>query len=174
MFFSKIVAVFAVTVATVSVGARPLPLPLQKAALTTRGEQVVRNMEQVVGAVTIIEKRQANVNNVPAEIPTQSKNGVIEPFQGGDVTKRDVPVQDASKSDGSEIVPFNSRKRQTSVQDAVMSDGGDIVPFKNTGKRDVVPEAEVEAPVVEKRQPKINTFPTWVAARSDGGEIVAF
>ncbi|KIO24874.1 hypothetical protein M407DRAFT_244268 [Tulasnella calospora MUT 4182] len=168
MFFSKIVAVFAVAVAAVTVGARPLPLPLQKAGLVQRGEQVVRNMEQVVGAVTIIEKRQGNVNTVPAEIPTQSKNGVIEPFQGGDVTKRAVPVEVASKSDGAEIVPFNS-KRQVDVQDAVMSDGGDIIPFKNTGKRDVAPEAEVE-----KRGPKINTFPTWIAARSDGGAIVAF
>ncbi|KAG8982828.1 hypothetical protein FRB90_006521 [Tulasnella sp. 427] len=174
MFFSKIVAVFAVAIAAVSVGARPLPFPLQKAALAARADNVARGMEDVVGAVTIIEKRQGNVNNIPAEIPTQSKNGVIEPFQGGDVTKRDVPVEVASKSDGNEIVPFNS-KRDVSVQDAAMSDGGDIVPFVNTGKRSVETEAEVAEPVaVEKRQPKVNTFPTWLAARSDGGEIVAF
>ncbi|KAG8930678.1 hypothetical protein FRC01_002419 [Tulasnella sp. 417] len=171
MFFSKIVAVFAVAVAAVTVGARPLPLPLQKAAVAVvqRGEQAVR-MEEVVGAVTIIEKRQGNINNVPAEIPTQSKNGVIEPFQGGDVTKRQVDVQDAAMSDGGDIVPFrNNGKRQVDVQDAAMSDGGDIVPFRNNGKRAVAPEAEVE-----KRAPRINTFPTWIAARSDGGEIVAF
>ncbi|KAG9047782.1 hypothetical protein FS837_001490 [Tulasnella sp. UAMH 9824] len=168
MFFSKIVAVFAVAVAAVTVGARPLPLPLQKAAISQRGEQVVRDMEEVVGAVTII-KRQGNVNTVPADIPTQSKDGVIVPFQGGDVTKRQVDVQDAVMSDGGDIVPFKNGKRQVGVQDAAMSDGGDIVPFKNNGKRDVAPEAEIE-----KRAPKINTFPTWIAARSDGGEIVAF
>ncbi|KAG8909120.1 hypothetical protein FRC00_010725 [Tulasnella sp. 408] len=163
MFFSKIVAVFAVAIAAVTVGARPLPLPLQKAGLSQRGEQVVRNVEEVVGAVTIIEKRQGNVNTVPADIPTQSKDGVIIPFQGGDVTKRQVDVQDAVMSDGGDVVPFkNNGKRQVDVQDAAMSDGGDIVPFKNNGKRDVAPEAEIE-----KRAPKINTFPTWIAARSD-------
>jgi len=152
MFFSKVLAVFAVAVA-VSVSASPVPLPFQVAR---REEQVVRAVE-----VLPVVHRRAIENTVPVEAAAMAPNGVVVPFQSSGA-KREVAQQ-----------PEVLEKRDVPVQNASMNKGQGIQPFVNTGKRSV--EAEPELVARAFNAPRINTFPSHVASRSDGdGIIVAF
>jgi len=155
MFFSKLFAIAAVAVvAAVSVGAAPLPLPMQVAR---RGEQRVEALE--VLPMKYVHKR-ADVNLVPVEQPSMAPNGEIEPF-----------VNPGAKR--SEEAPPSRRRSPVNVEDAAMSVGGKIIPYTNpNGKRSEEVPAVAEPMVVERR---INTFPSHIASRTDEfGNIVAF
>jgi len=157
MFFAKVVALFA---AVAFVAAAPVPMPL---ALARRGEQAVREFgvtpdfahEAVVKRVVDLSSVESEVEEkrqIPDSNPTMAPNGVIVPYVNG------------KRSDETEEI-----KRQIPDSNPTMAPNGVVVPYSN-GKRGE--ETEEIAPVVRPRG--INTFPTSVAARSDGGEIVPF
>jgi len=145
MFFTKTYSVLALALFAVSsVMAAPLPMPLVRRAASAHVPYVATSVN---GDMVAFSLSKRDVTDSAEE--SLEKRATI------------IPDTIATKSSAGDEAPVPFNKRATTddapIPDtiATKSEGDVVVPFANT-----------------KRQ--VNTFPSHLASRSDGGEVVSF
>lgn len=142
MFFSPSAAIafFFSLFLVGQVAASPLPRPMMVRSKLVAFIVLIYLERSFQAAIERHAKRQ---DTVPVQVASKSDGTNVVPY------KRQVPVQVASKSDGTNVVPY---KRQVPVEEASKSDGTNVVPYKR------------QAPSV----------PVEVATKSDGTDVVPY
>jgi len=165
MFFSKIFAL--VAVAAVAVTASPVPLPLQR-AVARNDAQVVR--EVPVEAPIVLKRQQT----VPEQAPAMSLDGGPPvPFSNAKAKKRSVETEDELLKRQQAAVTVLERS-DVPEQDAATAPDGTVRPYGSAKRSLQGRSVQPRSKAASRRDLKVNRFPLHLAARSDGGEVVAF
>jgi len=93
---------------------------------------------------------------------------------------QDIPEEDAVKSDGGAVVPYDKRQDDTiPAEIAVKSDGGDVVPYAKRQEGDII-SAEIAVKsdngvvVAYVKRQEDAVIPAEVAVKSDGSGVVPY
>jgi hypothetical protein len=166
MFSPSIVIIALALVCVGQTYARPMPYPLQRAALALE-----RREAAPLGTIPIYVRE--DVNNLPAELATSSPNGDVVPYSAAvlkDVKAKrgtDQVLEQAARSPGIEVERYiGSRRADTNevpAELATSSPNGDVVPYSAAVLKDV-----------KAKRADTNEVPAELATSSPNGDVVPY